>query len=229
MSSFEIVISILTAIYVLTTVVHVRISKSTLHAIRDQAKSSSDQFTEQLAEAKRASEAAMKGAGAAEQSALAAKASADALVNSERAWLLVDIEPQGGKTHLLTSTNSQGEDNSGVYVVIIIKNHGRSPAWITQQIHRFEIEEEISEAPDFSKELEGEKYSVPLAPGADVRHNRTLISRGHVGPKKKPVLFGMVRYTDVFGRDHSTTFGYHVSLFGKLDRMSDYPPYNIST
>ena len=105
MTGFEYVMSALTAIYVAATVTYVRISKSTLHAIRNQAEDNTLQFSQQIAELKKSADAASRSADAAkssvasldrqflelEKSANAAKASADALINSERAWLLVEI------------------------------------------------------------------------------------------------------------------------------------------
>src|SRR6476659_2532364 len=69
MSGFEIVMSVLTAIYVGATVIYVRISKNTLHAIRKQGEENLKQFNEQIPELRKSANAARDSAEAALRSA----------------------------------------------------------------------------------------------------------------------------------------------------------------
>jgi hypothetical protein len=56
----------------------------------------------------------------------------DAIVNSERSWIMVDIEWQKG-AHIFDGTNSEGAQNTGVYVDYVCRNTGKAFAQITDK------------------------------------------------------------------------------------------------
>jgi hypothetical protein len=117
MNAFEIVISILTAIYVGATILYVRISGSTLHVIRDQGISSTKQFIEQIAEAKKTADAALL--------------NAQAVINAERAWIIPKMKKlSGGTTFMLT-----------------LFNFGKTPAEIVGVDHRDLFPDKLDDLP----------------------------------------------------------------------------------
>ena len=70
---------------------------------------------------------AVKQANAAKISALASKASADAVVNSERAWLLL-----GDFTE-----ERQNYRPEGINLYLTFKNYGKTPAWVVEHCFHF--------------------------------------------------------------------------------------------
>src|ERR1700731_3482932 len=58
----------------------------------------------------------------------ASQAQADALINSERAWLMVDVEWDTGKwadrnAHVIEGSGAGG-DTTGIYIVVTCRNEG---------------------------------------------------------------------------------------------------------
>ena len=162
-------------------------------------------------------------------SADAAKASADALVNSERAWLMIDVEPfQSERVPIFTSA-----DDTTAMLDVIATNAGRSPAWIIQHFQRFQILETIPAVPDFEKDKTGDIYSIPVAPRWSIYRSKRceLTAEGHRTDydRKQAIVHGLIRYRDIFGKDRWTTYGFYVSRTGRLERMADFPEYNKGT
>src|SRR6266568_1992389 len=65
------------------------------------------------------------------------QAQAAALINSERAWVMADVEWDSGKwadgkAHVLEGWGTGG-DTTGIYVVLTCRNEGRSPAWLKKR------------------------------------------------------------------------------------------------
>jgi hypothetical protein len=43
------------------------------------------------------------------------------------------------------------------------------------------------------------------------------------------VIYGVVRYHDVFGKGRETFFGYRLTIRNRFERLSGYPEYNNNT
>jgi hypothetical protein len=167
-----------------------------------------------------------------EQSANAAKMSADVLVNSERAWLLVDVERAPGSASLLTGTNAENIPYTAILVDVIVKNQGRSPAWIIQHFQFFEILDSIPPAPDFEKNIrDGDIYSQPVAVNGEykMRCDLVAIGRKEDNSNSDSIIYGIIRYRDIFSKIRYTTYAYYVDIAGRIYRMTDHPKYNEST
>jgi hypothetical protein len=90
----------------------------------------------------------------------AAKKSADAMINSERAWILVKVVHQvDGDEFPLTRSNGPDTRFCGE---VILTNEGRSPCWITDVRLKFEIVESLPNIPDFTSQPT-QKGCVPLS------------------------------------------------------------------
>ncbi len=82
------------------------------------------------------------------------QAQADALINSERAWVMADVEWDtgkwsDGKAHVLEGSGTGG-DTTGIYVVLTCRNEGRSPAWIEEKRARLQIVDVLPDKPDLT-------------------------------------------------------------------------------
>lgn len=163
-------------------------------------------------------------------SADAAKTSADVLVNSERAWLLVDVERAPGSAAFLAGTNADNGSYAAILVDVIAKNQGRSPAWIIQHFQFFELLDSIPPTPTFEKHIrDGDIYSQPVAVNGEYKMRCDLVAEGRMEDKRQSIVYGIIRYRDIFWKIRYTTYGYYVDTAGGIYRMTDHPEYNTST
>lgn len=165
---------------------------------------------------------------AAKEAAEAARLNAEAFINSERSWIMVDLEPKpgGGEKirEILTS------DTTFVPLRIACRNEGRSPAWITEK--RVCLRFVVSIPPD--PNLESIDYRDPDLDAVSVgkpgrawdvdvscegRHDSTEDTA-------LLIVYGVVKYRDAFSDKHSTTFGYTLGVNGRLKRITENPKYN---
>src|SRR5260370_11577568 len=82
------------------------------------------------------------------------QAQAAALVNSERAWVMVDVEWDTAKwadrkAHVVEGSGAGG-DTTCIYIVLTCRNEGRSPAWIEEKRARFQIVDALPDTPDLT-------------------------------------------------------------------------------
>jgi hypothetical protein len=198
MTCFEMVMSFLTAIYVVTTIFYAVTSHRTLVAIRKQGADNASQFTQQISEA--------------QKSANAAFVSSQSVMNAERARIVVSFTTTSGRAgHFMT-----------------IRNCGRTPAFIVdvkfirkhpptmQQPH-------LPDVPDFGLPTEfmqkrilcaggrwkPQDYYVSVSPTELTDKLHRLIESGHT----RYYIYGRVEYRDVFRNDelHETRFCYFFS------------------
>jgi hypothetical protein len=151
--------------------------------------------------------AARDGAEAANKNAEAASLNAQAVINAERAWIVINV----------TTTTNPGE-----YICRVL-NYGRTPAALTAQQVGFIFPTKEEEIPQVIK---ANKYVVPafadpivVAPGGDRVIDLWTIGRelrgdklqgAHIG-KNLVIYFGMVLYRDILGIEHITKFCYRMS------------------
>jgi hypothetical protein len=194
MSSFEVVMSALTAVYVLTTVFYAITSHKTL---------------------------------------VATDANAKALISSERAWVMVELEPAPGY-----SGPFEGEDvmldivtqTTSMAVRIVCKNDGRTPAWITEKRAYLDVVDALPLVPNFEFAQVIQTEPEPLAVGEKGRPKEAgLIRKKGRDAGKLTVIYGIVKYRDVFSDNRTTTFAYKVRVDGALERLGGYPKYNYQT
>jgi hypothetical protein len=162
------------------------------------------------------------------KSADAAHKSAEALVSAERAWVMVEIHWTGQRGGLLRSESSDGKIRTGAFVSLICRNQGRTPAWIVERHIRVEVTNSVAPKP----ELRGAEISYDLEPlavgGRDSIQHWSLIGDGWAGMGAATLIYGVVKYRDVFSPSRETWFGYMVAADGSLAPVA-HPEYNKNT
>jgi hypothetical protein len=152
---------------------------------------------------------------------------ADALINSERTWVLVDVEiaPSCG----VIKHNSREITSTDVTVSIKCSNEGKSPAWITEKRVGFIIEDKW---PDYEPNIAA-THRIQVAPepmkvGGNSVIEYTVTSRGQINYSNHAFIYGCVTYNDVFGKDRETRFGYQISAddYRTLTRIEMLPEWN---
>ena len=169
----------------------------------------------------------------AREAAQAAKRSTDALIASERAWVMVDIVWQPGG-HMFDGDSSDEGPSVGIFVNYTCRNVGRMFAQITEKGYVFrKFDDHPPEQPDFTAIERFEDFlSEYLAPNASTEPYK-LSGIRCAGKRFSPgvmLLYGRVQYRDVYG-EHETKFGYWISPQGVLARLpaDTYPEYNKHT
>jgi len=157
-------------------------------------------------------------------SAIAAKQSADALINAERPHLLI----QGTPTIVITG---RGVGDRRFETTFLLKNYGKSPAWITGQRIRFEAVTVLPANPpsDNILPLEG-AYVVP--PGETREIRRGLDPHGGLsfrefndvrGGTLHVFLYGFIDYTDTSGSSHRSRFAWQCIPNGDVLSPDPFP------
>lgn len=221
----EWVMSGLTFIYVCLTAFYALTSHKTLKALEDQGRHAKEeaeardtQFAQQLK--------------VSQDAATAASLNAQAVINSERAWVFADLLPTIGHARFL------GEGTTSIFARINCKNVGRSPAWIFEVRVRFKFVEadKLSAIPPLEEAEEIWAGTHPIAPTDEpFSSDCTLAAEGIQGidsiTGEWAVIFGVVKYRDIYNESRQTTFGYRMlpGTDTRFTRLINYPKYNEST
>jgi hypothetical protein len=168
------------------------------------------------------------------QQTIAARKAAEALVSSERAWVMVDVQRQPGAGFILdgTSTDRGGNQlyHTGASVRCVCSNQGKTPAKI--------IEKRICLLAGIASLPEEPNLSIPvvdaephyLQSGTPSSQDWLIQGKGGRGIGNMVVIYGVVKYKHMFSdQEVQTTFGYRVNVNNGLERLSDYPKYNENT
>lgn len=153
----------------------------------------------------------------------------------ERAWVMADVEPDSDKwsdrkLHVLQGSGTSG-DSTAIYAVLVCTNAGKTPAWLDEMRAKFEIVQTLPLIPNFDSAEHIETGTIPLGmmEGGAAPYVRklpwTAIAIGHEELGRMTVIYGFVKYRDIFQRRHLTTFAYRV-INGQLGRLEGYPKYN---
>jgi hypothetical protein len=219
--------------YVVATVVIAALNLLLLIVVWLQRKT----MIEQLAEMKTTREktvAEMQAAGEqtrqlimqTESTAKATRDSADALIASERAWIMVEVIPAGNNPQIIR--NQDG--TIGVDARCVCENQGKTGAWINEIRCALEFSPlRLPEEPNLDDI--GPYDSVPRPIASRKNPETYIIQPGCRGDwnNKILILYGVVKYRDMFGKDRQTTFGYVVGKNGEFKRIVGYPKYNENT
>jgi hypothetical protein len=155
----------------------------------------------------------------------AALKSAQAIINSERAWVLVDLEwPRPIITH--------GIDKFTIYCDIMCVNEGKTIAWLTEKrIGLFKGKEPFPNSPPLHETQLVQAGIEPIA-GKKLFHDAEASHPGMLEAHTAEdgnlvVIFGTVTYQDIHGESHATTFGYRLNVERtRLIRLLGYPEWN---
>jgi hypothetical protein len=163
----------------------------------------------------------------------AAKVSADALINSERAWIMVDIDPVpglGGGRMLGGMENETHTQVTSAQFRITCRNEGKTPAWITEKRACLKI---MNGSPPVNPDLNSTKViqyePEPLAVGKETRRDGSLTYEGWENLGQITIIYGVIKYRDVFADSRSTVFGYVLTVDNRFERLTGLPEYNKNT
>jgi hypothetical protein len=146
--------------------------------------------------------------------------------NGQRAWIMVNFERED------EDAVKQGEDKTTVSVVAEYDNRGKSVAWITEARIKFDILDPFDGLPqkpyvDIPPE---EKILLPWEPGKkEKRPVWKLTCFKKLGPKQEMIIYGIIKYRDVFSTERETGFGYRIDSKCIFTRLINYPEYNRNT
>ncbi|HLJ28688.1 MAG TPA: hypothetical protein VKY85_18410 [Candidatus Angelobacter sp.] len=167
------------------------------------------------------------------KAANAAKESADAVVNSERAWVMADLHWGAGEGtgHIRHITKGSGENQTGVHLMLVCTNQGRTPGWIDEIKARIEIVTRPSPTPDIDSMEVIRNEPAPLGVNGRLQPDPdfSLICAGWDEADKMILVSGVVKYRDAFGGDRKTFFGYVINPDCELQRIAGFPEYNKNT
>jgi hypothetical protein len=156
--------------------------------------------------------------------------------NAQRAWVMTEIEHDtkkwaDGKVHVLQGSGSGGE-TTALYAVLVCKNEGNSPAWIDEKRVKFEIVNSLPHKPNLESAEFIKAGPIPIGTGRALTHTDALqfqpVAAGRQQDERMAVIYGIVRYRDIFGKHRETTFGYRIAD-GEIRRLEGYPEYNKNT
>ena len=175
------------------------------------------------------------GAGIAIHTLLDIRAQTGALINSERAWIMVDVDRVPGMGGIMDGHGIEmgvgpvQTESTGFRARIVCRNDGKTPAWITEKRAGLDILDSIPETPDWSRTTQIQVVPEPISVGqASKPRDETLFSKRGRALGKITILYGIVKYRDPFGANRTTSFGYQVRDDGSLERLP-YPRYNENT
>jgi hypothetical protein len=170
---------------------------------------------------------------ATEIAADAAKVSADALIASERAWVMVDLEKQDDGALIVDGMGGWGPHTSAC-VRCICSNQGKTPAQIREKricLFVTSASKTLPKKPNFDDgiintqphDLWPGQQSLPDWPEG-IRGN------GHAASDDMIVVYGVVKYRHMFSESEvQTTFGYRIRGGDSIERLTGYPEYNKIT
>ena len=155
-----------------------------------------------------------------------------ALINAERSWVMVKVEPVPGAGPIWDGETITREvrdvwaGNTTYAARITCKNDGKTPAWITEKHACIDIVDSVPEIPAWERTNPIQIEPEPLSVGETGRpKDEPLTCKRARGQGKTLILYGIVKYRDPFGDNRTTSFGYKVRDDGVLERLP-YPKYN---
>lgn len=154
-----------------------------------------------------------------------------ALVNAERAWLMVEMgwaPLYGGITVGEGVEMTVRSSTSIASIRLACTNSGKTPAWIDQVQSALAIVRRGSEPPQITEDAENTKGPIPIAPGRIEQLDISLTTSGEAGVNEANLIYGIVRYRDAFSRKRATTFAYEATGT-RLSRLSGYAEWNENT
>jgi hypothetical protein len=168
--------------------------------------------------------------------ASAAKASADAAISTERAWIMIDLErvPAVGLLIYGTSTEHGGPERHSISARIrcVCSNQGKTPAKILEKRATLILvtpENPLPVEPNLEIEIQD---PVPqyLQTRDKSKRDWALSVEGREEVGTMIVVYGIVKYTHMFSdQEVYSTFGYRITVNGEFEHITGYPKYNENT
>jgi hypothetical protein len=155
---------------------------------------------------------------AAKIAAEAAKESADALINSERAWILASLGWYDKGQLRITLSDSvvagRTERTTVLTIKLTCKNDGRSPAWIEDVLGRADIFSggvaSLPQNPPDRNTLQICGRIGSLGSGEEQSRALQITCTGHPQGEDFISVYVVVIYRDIFQRERHTSLGYSI-------------------
>ncbi len=160
------------------------------------------------------------------RSANAAKKSADSLINSERAWIITElnwVNESSLAPKIQQLNRGDGATEPFARLKLTLHNSGKTPAWITGTWVRHDVTSATVADPKQDQKMKLESGPEPLAAGEKTFAQLDFVCPG-ISTTPKPdtvIVFGITEYVDCFGEKRTTCFGYKFTVRGDLDRIPD--------
>ncbi|HKD79973.1 MAG TPA: hypothetical protein VKH81_09780 [Candidatus Angelobacter sp.] len=172
-------------------------------------------------------------------SALAAQKSADAAdltakrlaqIEGSRIVPTVDWPLRPSIVNLDSLEQGNIVSRTGISVSVICKNEGKITAWITEKRLGVGFFDHIPQNPDFEniEFIFHGLHEVPREDRFKTDEGRICNESNDAGSMTMIVIWGIVKYRDIFSDSRYSTFGYFVTVDRKLKRIN-LPIYNQST
>jgi hypothetical protein len=157
-----------------------------------------------------------RSANAARDAAEVAKANTNALINIERAWLVLDgFDPKGKDFWEISHKNVYFGNSERIPITVRFKNYGHTPAWLIESAFNLEVSKATDSEFSFEYKEFQKSEGEPIAPNTDAAPiNVEINPRGYltlgemidIGDKKLFLYFyGFVKYKDVFSEQTKET------------------------
>lgn len=168
--------------------------------------------------------------------AKAALLTAEALVNSERAWIMAELRSYGRYSEQFEiaegTADYRGErsvETTRVNLVkLVCKNQGRSPAWIDAVYGELSIVNPTTTAMDPYK-TRSQGSMQPIGPGGKRSRGLELVCRGTAREGEQLCIYVVIEYRDIFDRKRETFLSYGVQRDGSFGRQFGAPERNRNT
>jgi hypothetical protein len=176
----------------------------------------------QSKDTKQALDWAKESAIAAKTSADAALANAQAIINAERAWITANAEWRPDEAMHIVAR----ENRSSMNIRFRFQNQGRTPAWITSKGFGCMIRDSVPDEP----ELDSDSFNVTeglevINAGGTFLEDQMLMDYANASTAKFVIVYGLVKYRDIFNQRHATLFGYRI-FPGYHDKIEPFLKYN---
>lgn len=192
----------------------------------EATKESAAVMEEQTAILKDSVAAAEKNAAAARDAAAIARIGTDAMLNSERAWVLAELGWNQGLGHVLEGTETEGGMRThctNICVELTCRNEGRTPAWIDSVRGGCAIVDKDTVGLSLDKpNMESFGSLGALGSGKEDSRRLDLTCQGHRKANEFISVYALVVYHDFLGLTRETGIGY--SIRGNEIRRQDELP-----
>ncbi len=165
---------------------------------------------------------------------VAAKKSAEALINTERAWIMVELQWLPGYSgRVLGSQVIEGGEQTFITTAPIrfkYTNEGKTIAWIDEKLACFQIVKELPKQPDLSvlEMLDPVPEWVGVKGGGKL--DKSFEADGYENIEgAMSVVWGVIKYRDAFNAKHETVFGFRIRPDETFVRLTALTEYNRTT
>jgi hypothetical protein len=154
----------------------------------------------------------------------------------ERSWVMPRLARDPQSSMLLCEGTSASHSKivsvtTTAFVLLKLKNDGRSPVWIKNVLARLVLVDSLESLPKKPALTAADNQKWYPPPFTDEESKRfTFTGDGSQVAKEKVVVYGKITYLDIFRRKRFSTFGYVIDSGGsEIKRLESHPEYNRNT